>query len=168
MYRHKLAGHGRPGLVAADRAGRVIGGIRDPKNQSGFQDKVPYRSVLTKQSRNRFSNITTFTGSELQPGSPRGSVVESQMAALVQVLSRLSATTSIETETLKMLAIFSGAGLLASVLFAACGLDLGAEFFCARDRALRFCRAAIWQLTVGGFSNDLLVRLNSCVVFCYC
>jgi hypothetical protein len=51
------------------------------------------------------------------------------MAALVQVLSRLSATTNIETETLKMLAIFSGTGLLVSILFAACGLDVGAEFF---------------------------------------
>lgn len=51
------------------------------------------------------------------------------MAALVQVLSRLSATTNIETETLKMLAIFSGVGLLVSILFAAFGLDLGAEFF---------------------------------------
>ena len=51
------------------------------------------------------------------------------MTALVQAISRLSATTNIETETLKMLAIFSGTGLLVSVLFAAYGLDLGAEFF---------------------------------------
>jgi hypothetical protein len=52
-----------------------------------------------------------------------------QWLAFVQAISRLSATTNIETETLKMLAIFSGAGLLVSILFAAGGLDLGAEFF---------------------------------------
>jgi hypothetical protein len=51
------------------------------------------------------------------------------MAALVQALSRLSVSTNVETETLKMLAIFSGAGLFVSLLCAAYGLDLGAEFF---------------------------------------
>jgi hypothetical protein len=50
------------------------------------------------------------------------------MAALVQVWSRLSATANIETEAFKMLAMFSCAGLLFSLLFAACGLDLSAEF----------------------------------------
>jgi hypothetical protein len=51
------------------------------------------------------------------------------MAALVQAISRLTANTNIETETLKMFAIFSGAGLLVSLVCAAYGLDLGAEFF---------------------------------------
>jgi len=50
------------------------------------------------------------------------------MIALVQAISWLSASTNIETETLKMLAIFSGAGLFVSILFAAYGLDLGRSF----------------------------------------
>ena len=51
------------------------------------------------------------------------------MAALVQALSRLSASTNVETETLKVLAILSGAGLFVSILFASYGLDLTPEFF---------------------------------------
>ena len=51
------------------------------------------------------------------------------MTALARAISHLSVTTNIETETLKMLAIFSGAGLFVSILFAAYGLDIGAEFF---------------------------------------
>jgi hypothetical protein len=51
------------------------------------------------------------------------------MTALVQAIFRLSASTSIETETLQTLAIFCGAGLCVSLPCAACGLDLGAEFF---------------------------------------
>ena len=51
------------------------------------------------------------------------------MTALVQAISRLSANTNIETETLKMLAIFSGAGLFVSILFATYGLDLSPGFF---------------------------------------
>jgi hypothetical protein len=53
------------------------------------------------------------------------------MAALVQALSRLSAGTDEKTESLKELAILSGAGLLVSILFAIYGpaLDLSAAFF---------------------------------------
>jgi hypothetical protein len=51
------------------------------------------------------------------------------MTAFVQAISWLSASTTIETETLKMLAILSGAGLFVSLLCVAYGLDLGAEFF---------------------------------------
>lgn len=51
------------------------------------------------------------------------------MTSLVQAISRLSASTNIENETLKRLAIFCGAGPCVSLLCAACGLDLGAEFF---------------------------------------
>jgi hypothetical protein len=49
------------------------------------------------------------------------------MTALVQAISRLSAGTSAEIETLEMLAIFSGAGLLISLLCASYGLWLGFE-----------------------------------------
>jgi hypothetical protein len=54
-----------------------------------------------------------------------------QMAALVQALSRVSAGTSGETETLKLIALFCGAGLLVSILFAICGpsADLTSGFF---------------------------------------
>jgi hypothetical protein len=51
------------------------------------------------------------------------------MTAFVQAISWLSVSTNIETETLKMLAILSGAGLFVSLLCVAYGLDLGAEFF---------------------------------------
>lgn len=51
------------------------------------------------------------------------------MTALVQAFSRLSAATNVETETLKLLAIFSCAGLVASLLLATCGLDLSPGFF---------------------------------------
>jgi hypothetical protein len=51
------------------------------------------------------------------------------MAALVQALSRLSASTNVETETLKLLAIFCGAGLFVWILFATYGLDLSPGFF---------------------------------------
>ena len=51
------------------------------------------------------------------------------MAALVQALYRLSERTDLETETLKLLAIFCGAGLLVSIVLATYGLDLSPGFF---------------------------------------
>ena len=52
------------------------------------------------------------------------------MTALVQAFSRLSAATNIETETLKLLAIFCAAGLFFS-LYMGLGydLDLSPGFF---------------------------------------
>jgi hypothetical protein len=52
----------------------------------------------------------------------------SQMAALVQALSRFGGT-NVEDETLKLIAMFCGAGLLVSILFATYGLDLSPGFF---------------------------------------
>jgi hypothetical protein len=51
------------------------------------------------------------------------------MTALVQALSRFSTATNIETETLKVLAMFCGAGLAVSLLCATYGLDLSPGFF---------------------------------------
>jgi len=53
------------------------------------------------------------------------------MAALVQTLYRVSASTDVETETLKLIALFFGAGLLVSILFAIYGpaVDLSSGFF---------------------------------------
>ncbi|MBV9065925.1 MAG: hypothetical protein JO004_09195 [Methylobacteriaceae bacterium] len=51
------------------------------------------------------------------------------MTALNQALSRLSAATDIEIETLKVLAIFCGVGLVVSLLCAAWGIDLSPGFF---------------------------------------
>jgi hypothetical protein len=50
------------------------------------------------------------------------------MTALIQALSRL-ASTDAETETLKLLAMFCGAGLLVSIVLATYGLDLSPGFF---------------------------------------
>jgi hypothetical protein len=60
------------------------------------------------------------------------------MAALVQALSRVSAGTNEETETLKLVALFCCAGLLVSILFAIYGpaADLTSGFFSGRtDRS---------------------------------
>jgi hypothetical protein len=51
-----------------------------------------------------------------------------QMTELVQALSRFGGT-NVEIETLKLLAIFCGAGLLVSIVFATYGLDLSPGFF---------------------------------------
>ena len=50
------------------------------------------------------------------------------MAALVQALSRFGST-DVETETLKLIAIFCGGGLFISILLASYGLDLSPGFF---------------------------------------
>jgi len=50
------------------------------------------------------------------------------MAAIAKVLSRASGT-DIDFETLQTLAIFCGAGLFVSLLFASYGLDLSPGFF---------------------------------------
>jgi hypothetical protein len=50
------------------------------------------------------------------------------MAAIAKALSRATRT-SIDVEALKVIAIFSGAGLLLSLVAAMCGLDLSAGFF---------------------------------------
>jgi|SRR5580704_17847145 hypothetical protein len=59
---------------------------------------------------------------------PAADYWRSQMAALVQALSRFGSA-DVEAETLKLLAIFCGVGLLVSVLFATYGLDLSPGFF---------------------------------------
>ena len=56
-------------------------------------------------------------------------ILEDAMTALVQAFSRLSATTNIGTETLKVLAAFCCAGLVVSLLCATYGLDLSPGFF---------------------------------------
>jgi hypothetical protein len=50
------------------------------------------------------------------------------VAVIAKVLSRASGT-NIDIETLKTLAIFCGAGLFVSLLFASYGLDLSPGFF---------------------------------------
>jgi hypothetical protein len=55
--------------------------------------------------------------------------MESPMTALAQALSRLSAATNIEIETLKAIAVFCGVGLLISLLCMTYGLDLSPGFF---------------------------------------
>jgi hypothetical protein len=50
------------------------------------------------------------------------------MTALVQALSRASATQT-ETDVLKIVAMFCGAGLFVSLLCATYGLDLSPGFF---------------------------------------
>jgi hypothetical protein len=51
------------------------------------------------------------------------------MTALVQAFSRLTASTNIEADTLKVLAAFCCAGLAVSFLCATYGLDLSLGFF---------------------------------------
>jgi hypothetical protein len=53
----------------------------------------------------------------------------SQMTALVQALSRISASSNPEIEVLKMLAILCGIGLCVSIVFVAFGLDLSPGLF---------------------------------------
>jgi hypothetical protein len=50
------------------------------------------------------------------------------MTALVQAIYRVSQTET-ETDALKMIALFCGAGLFVSLLFATYGLDLSPGFF---------------------------------------
>jgi hypothetical protein len=52
-----------------------------------------------------------------------------QMTVLAQAFTRFSTNSNPETETLKMLAVLCGARLLISIVLAACGLDLGVEYF---------------------------------------
>jgi hypothetical protein len=78
------------------------------------------------------------------------------MTALVQAFSRLSATTNIETETLKVIAAFCCAGLAASVLCATCGLDLSRAF---SDRRRR--RAIALRL----FNPERCARIGSAAGF---
>jgi hypothetical protein len=70
----------------------------------------------------------------LRQGRPR--LIESvphcirpQMAAVLRALLEASKTTDIDVETLKIIAVFCGVGLLVSLLFAICGLDLSVGFF---------------------------------------
>lgn len=47
------------------------------------------------------------------------------MAAIAKVLSRAFPATNTETETLKIIVMFCGVGLVVSLLMAAYGLDFG-------------------------------------------
>jgi|ERR1700684_3401988 hypothetical protein len=95
------------------------------KNQSDFEDKVPHEIVVKP-----FFQPEDICRKRIAAKIPAGSTDgRSQMTALVQALSRLSAGTDVGTETLKLLAILSGAGLFVSILFATYGLDLSPGFF---------------------------------------
>jgi hypothetical protein len=88
------------------------------------QLSVPHETVAKP-----FFIPKTFAGSESQPWSSPGWWWRTQMAALVQALSRAAEGTSEENETLKLIATFCGAGLFISIVFATCGLDLSPGFF---------------------------------------
>jgi hypothetical protein len=51
------------------------------------------------------------------------------MAALARALARAFPATNVEVETLKMIALFCGVGLVVSLLLARIGLDISAGFF---------------------------------------
>jgi hypothetical protein len=51
------------------------------------------------------------------------------MTAIIRALSRAFPVTSPESEILKLLALFCGAGLLVSLMLLTYGLDLSAGFF---------------------------------------
>jgi hypothetical protein len=55
--------------------------------------------------------------------------LEVVMAALVRVLARKFPSTDLEAQVLKQIALFSGAGLLVSMILMSYGLDLSAGFF---------------------------------------
>lgn len=60
----------------------------------------------------------------------RGKILEVAMTALVQAISRISATrTETETDMLTIVALFCGAGLAISLICATYGLDLSPGFF---------------------------------------
>jgi hypothetical protein len=103
----------------------VIGGIRDPKTNQALKTRFPRNGRETIFPNRR--HLPEANRSQDPGGVKRDG--RSQMTALVQALSRLSASTDVETETLKLLAILSGAGLLISILFATYGLDLSPGFF---------------------------------------
>jgi hypothetical protein len=72
--------------------------------------------------RKRFAAIIPTTRSRVTNNR------RSQMTALVQAFSRLSSA-RIETETLRALLMFCGAGLFVSLLLATYGLDMSPGFF---------------------------------------
>jgi hypothetical protein len=51
------------------------------------------------------------------------------MAAIARVLSRAFPGSNVEVETLKIIALFCGVGLVVSLLLATIGLDLSSGFF---------------------------------------
>jgi hypothetical protein len=51
------------------------------------------------------------------------------MAAIARILARKFPSTDLEAEILKQIALFSGAGLLVSVVLMSYGLDLAPGFF---------------------------------------
>jgi hypothetical protein len=79
----------------------------------------------------RFSRVEDVRRKRIAAMMVSGLVMENAMTALVQALSRASAGTSEASETLKLMALISSAGLLVSVLFAIYGptLDLSSGFF---------------------------------------
>jgi hypothetical protein len=65
-----------------------------------------------------------------EEASPWGALWRSQMTAIARVLSRAFPGTNADVETLKTMALFSGAGLVVSLLLIATyGLDLSPGFF---------------------------------------
>jgi hypothetical protein len=74
-------------------------------------------------------HVTSFTSAVRGPGYQCQSGWRSQMAAIARVLSRAFPSANIEVETLKIIALFCGVGLLVSLLLTTMGLDISAGFF---------------------------------------
>jgi hypothetical protein len=73
--------------------------------------------------------VTWFTGSRRVVRYQRDEIGGPLMAAIARILSRAFPETQFEVETLKIIMIFCGAGLMVSLLFLTYSLDLSAGFF---------------------------------------
>jgi hypothetical protein len=126
------AGGARPAWLGdrwlADRAGRGIGGNRDPKTNQAF--KARFHTVsAAKQSRNHFlSPRKTLETAIGQRGVDLNEEV-AMNAIVAGVLTREAAKTQAIPHPLTLIALFCGVGLVASLAMASMGFDLGTAFF---------------------------------------
>jgi hypothetical protein len=74
------------------------------------------------------------------------------MAAIAKVLARKFPSTDLEVEVLKQIALFSGAGLLVSLVLMSYGLDLSPGFFWPQNAQRRL--SGIWSLGGAGLDTE--------------
>jgi hypothetical protein len=84
--------------------------------------------TILKPFSGRHENRRKRRSAIVQTASAEVDFLEVAMTALVQALYRVSHTET-ETDILKMVSLFCGAGLFVSLLLATYGLDLSAGFF---------------------------------------
>jgi hypothetical protein len=114
--------------LLAGRAGRGIGGNRDPKTNRVF--KARFHTVsAAKQSRNYFLCLRKTPETAIGQDAPCLDEEVAMDAIVAGVLAHEATKAQAHPHPLTLIALFCGVGLVSAITMVSMGFDLGAGLF---------------------------------------